>query len=377
MFHTWSMESLQLYWWIVVCLIGGLFTFMTFVQGGQTLIDKLSKTEEEKTMIINSLGLKWEIGFTTLVMFGGALFAAFPLFYSTSFGGAYWVWLGILFTFVLQAVSYEFRRKDGNLLGQKTYETFMKINGFVGLFLIGAALSTLITGASFKLNDMNFVEWQSSLRGLEAVFDYKNYFLPIALIFLSRILACMYFINNIKVVAIQERCQKNIKLEMFIFLAFFLAFVGMFLLSSAQVYNLETKVVEIVEFAYVKNLISYPIVLLILVTGIGFVLAGLFLNFKSINSKAIFFTGIGTVLTVTCVLVTLGLNNTSFYPSNVDVSSSLTLIKASSSHYTLSAMSYASLLVPFVLAYIFIVWRAMDKGKITDSNFESNDSHLY
>ncbi|MFV0480813.1 MAG: cytochrome d ubiquinol oxidase subunit II [Campylobacteraceae bacterium] len=377
MFHTWTIESLQLYWWAIIALLGGLFAFMTFVQGGQTLIDKLGRNEEEKTMIIASLGLKWEIGFTTLVLFGGALFAAFPLFYATSFGGAYWVWLGILFTFVLQAVSYEFRKKENNFLGQKTYEVFMKINGWLGVFLIGAALSTLVTGADYKLNDMNFVVWQSPLRGLEALFDFRNYFLPIALIFLARILAAMYFINNIHVKDIQERCRTLILREMFIFLPFFLAFVAVLLLTSSRVYDPNLEVMNIVEFGYLKNLISNPVLLVLLLVGVVLVLVSFFMIYKKVDTKAIFFGGVGTVLTVTIVLFTLGVNNTSFYPSNADIDHSLTLLSASSSHYTLSTMAYVSLLVPFVLGYIVMVWRALDRQKITKDGFDANDPHNY
>lgn len=377
MFHTWSLEALQLYWWGIISLIGGLFAFMMFIQGGQTLIDKLGKSEIEKSMIINSLGRKWELGFTTLVLFGGALFAAFPLFYATSFGGAYWLWMFILFTFIIQAVSYEYRKKPNNFLGQKTYEIFLKINGYVGIFLIGVALSTWITGASYSLNNMNFVKWQSNLRGLEALFDIRNYFLPLALIFLARITAGMYFLNNINYEDIATRTKKMIKIEMFLFLLFFLAFLIMLLLSGGYVFDPQTKTIKEVSFVYFNNLINYPVLLIFVLLGVLLVLCSFFMIFKNKTRNAIFFIGTGTVLVVTTVLFLLGFNNTAFYPSNFNMQDSLTIRNASGSKYTLGVMAYVSILVPFVLAYIVYAWYAMDKKKIDKDEFNLPNTHNY
>lgn len=377
MFHTWSLETLQLYWWAIIALLGGLFAFIIFIQGGQTLINKLSSNEVEKSMIINSLGRKWELGFTTLVLFGGALFAAFPLFYATSFGGAYWLWLLILFSFIIQAVSYEYRKKPNNFLGQKTYEVFLQINGYVGIFLIGIALSTLITGAPFSKTQMNFVVWKSDFRGLEALVNPKNYLLPLTLIFLSRVTACMYFLNNIEQDEINKKAKKTIKIEMILFLVFFLGFCAMFLTNSGYMYNLETKSMEMVNFIYLKNMLSLPILIVLFLIGVALVLYSFFTILKDKTKKSIFFIGVGTVLVVTVVLFTLGVNGTAFYPSSYDMRESLTIQNASSSKYTLSVMAYVSILVPFVLAYIVYAWYSMDKKKISQEEFDTPDPHNY
>ena len=372
MFFGLDLDGLQIYWWIVLSLLGGLLVFMFFVQGGQTLLDELSENELEKTMLVNSLGRKWELGFTTLVLFGGAAFAAFPLFYSTSFGGAYWAWLAILFCFILQAVSYEYRKKEGNLYGAKTFEIFLKINGFLGVFLIGVALSSFFSGSHFILNEQNFVAWQSDWRGLELLANPCNYLLGLALVFLSRILGLGYFMNNIDDANIKAKIPKKALLNSLLFLVFFLAFLAWIFVKDGFVLG-ESRAVEIQSNAYLLAFLGNLPVLVILLVGVVLVLFGMYqLCFKKC-SCAIWSLGLGAVLAVFAVFLSLGLGGGVFYPSLSDLQSSLSIKNASSSTYTLSVMAYVSLLVPFVLGYISYVWRAMDKVKV--SKDEMNESH--
>ena len=259
-FGNLELLTLQQYWWIIISLLGGLFVFIMFVQGGQTLIDKLSTNETEKTMLINSIGRKWELGFTSLVLFGGALFAAFPLFYATSFGGAYWVWLLILFCFIIQAVSYEFRTKPNNFLGQKTYETFLKINGNIGTFLLGVAISTFFSGSEFIINSNNFVLWQNPLRGLETLLNPYNYLLGFSLVFLTKISGALYFINNINHDSIRFKAVESIKINMILFLIFFLSFMAWILLKDGFAINTD-KTIFMMEYKYLINFLDMPIVL--------------------------------------------------------------------------------------------------------------------
>ena len=375
MFFGLDLDGLQIYWWIVLSLLGGLLVFMFFVQGGQTLLDELSENELEKTMLVNSLGRKWELGFTTLVLFGGAAFAAFPLFYSTSFGGAYWAWLAILFCFILQAVSYEYRKKEGNLYGAKTFEIFLKINGFLGVFLIGVALSSFFSGSHFILNEQNFVAWQSDWRGLELLANPCNYLLGLALVFLSRILGLGYFMNNIDDANIKAKIPKKALFNSLLFLVFFLAFLAWIFVKDGFVLG-ESRAVEMMANAYLLAFLGNLPVLVILLVGVVLVLFGMYqLCFKKC-SCAIWSLGLGAVLAVFAVFLSLGLGGGVFYPSLSDLQSSLSIKNASSSTYTLSVMAYVSLLVPFVLGYISYVWRAMDKVKVSKDEM-SESHHLY
>ncbi|EAI6873897.1 cytochrome d ubiquinol oxidase subunit II [Campylobacter coli] len=374
MFFGLELEGLQIYWWVILSLLGGLLVFMFFVQGGQTLIDELSSDELEKTMLVNSLGRKWELGFTTLVLFGGAAFAAFPLFYSTSFGGAYWAWLCILFCFILQAVAYEYRKKENNVYGSKTYEVFLKINGYLGVFLIGVAISSFFSGSHFVLNEHNFVSWQNSLRGLELLFNPFNYLLGIALVFLSRILGAAYFMNNIKDENIKAKAVRKLSINSILFLPFFLGFLAWIFIKEG--FGVDEKgIVSMTENVYLYNFLDNILFAILFIVGVVFVLLGMVQGAKGC-SKAIFTLGLGTVLTVFALLSSIGLGQSAFYPSLSDLQSSLTLKNASSSYYTLSVMAYVSLLVPFVLAYIIYVWNAMDKVKITREEI-ANDDRAY
>ncbi|WP_279042589.1 cytochrome d ubiquinol oxidase subunit II [Campylobacter helveticus] len=374
MFFGLELEALQIYWWVVLSLLGGLLVFMFFVQGGQTLMDELSSNALEKTMLVNSLGRKWELGFTTLVLFGGAAFAAFPLFYSTSFGGAYWAWLAILLCFILQAVSYEYRSKENNVFGSKTYEIFLKINGFLGVFLIGVAVSSFFSGSHFTLNSQNFVQWQHPLRGLELLLNPYNYLLGFTLIFLSRILGTAYFMNNINDEAIKTKCIAKLKMNSLLFLPFFLGFLAWIFLKDGFFVS-DEGVVSLQANVYLQNFLSYPIFAVLLLLGVVLVLLGMVQGAKKCT-KAIWTLGVGTILAVFALFLSVGLGESAFYPSLSDLQSSLTIKNASSSYYTLSVMAYVSLFVPFVLAYIAYVWNAMDKVKITKEEI-ANDAHAY
>jgi len=377
MFENLTLLQLQQYWWIIISLLGGLFGFIMFVQGGQTLLGRLSKGDEVlKTMLINSLGRKWELGFTTLVLFGGALFAAFPLFYSTSFGGAYWVWIAILFCFIIQAVSYEYRKKANNFLGQKVYEGFLFINGSLGVILLGVAIATFFSGSNFSIDEHNFSHWQTSFRGLEALGSLFNLSLGFALFFLVRISGALYFINNINNKTIRQRAVKGIKIDMPIFLVFFLAFLFQLFTKSGFVYD-STGIVYMQEYKYLINFIEMPIVFAMFVIGVLMVVIAVFMTIHFEKTCCIKTGGVGIVLTVMALFLNVGFNNTSYYPSLFDLQSSLTIQNSSGSHYTLTTMSYVSLLVPFVLAYIIYVWYQMDKVKITKEEMEDPHSHNY
>ncbi|EIM0331798.1 cytochrome d ubiquinol oxidase subunit II [Campylobacter coli] len=374
MFFGLELEGLQIYWWVILSLLGGLLVFMFFVQGGQTLIDELSSDELEKTMLVNSLGRKWELGFTTLVLFGGAAFAAFPLFYSTSFGGAYWAWLCILFCFILQAVAYEYRKKENNVYGSKTYEVFLKINGYLGVFLIGVAISSFFSGSHFVLNERNFVSWQNSLRGLELLFNPFNYLLGIALVFLSRILGAAYFMNNIKDENIKAKAVRKLSINSILFLPFFLGFLAWIFIKEG--FGVDEKgIVSMTENVYLYNFLDNILFAILFIVGVVFVLLGMVQGSKGC-SKTIFTLGFGSVLAVFALFLSIGLGSSAFYPSLSDLQSSLTIRNASSSYYTLSVMAYVSLLVPFVLAYIIYVWNAMDRVKITREEMKDSE-HLY
>lgn len=371
-----SLLQLQQLWWMIVSLLGGLFVFMMFVQGGQTLLNKLSTTETEKTMLVNAIGRKWELGFTTLVLFGGALFAAFPLFYATSFGGAYWVWIAILFCFIIQAVSYEYRTKPNNFLGQKTYEMFLNINGNLGVFLLGVAIATFFSGSEFVIDRHNFSHWQNNLRGLEALFDPYNWLLGLALVFLAKISGALYFINNIDHQGIRDRAVASIKINMIFFLVFFLSFLIWTLTRDGFSINAEG-VIVLQQYKYFINFLEMPLVFAMFISGVLMVIIAVFVAITYRKTCCIKTGGLGIVLTVTATLFNVGLNNTAYYPSTFDLQSSLTIMNSSGSHYTLMVMSYVALMVPFVLAYIAYAWYSMDKVKITQAEIEAPDAHNY
>jgi cytochrome bd ubiquinol oxidase subunit II len=379
MFENLSLLALQHYWWIIISLLGGILVFLMFVQGGQTLVNTLARSDDEKSLLINATGRKWEFTFTTLVTFGGAFFASFPLFYSTSFGGAYWVWIIILFAFIVQAVSYEFRSKPSNFLGKKNYEWFLYLNGLLSTILIGAAVATFFTGSQFSVSELKSSQWEMPTHGLEAVLNVMNVFLGLAVLFLSRILANLYFLKNIDNDNIILKVKKSIIYNTVPFLVFFLSFVIGLMFSSGFSVNPDTKLVFIEKYKYLHNLIEMPVNTVIFLTGVVLVLIGItraIFMFEKAKNNSIFYTGLGTVLTVFSLFILAGFNNTSFYPSTFDLQSSLTIQNSSSSHYTLTAMSYVSLLVPFVLAYIFYAWRAINKNKINIAEV-NDDAHSY
>ena len=376
---------LQQYWWLVVSLLGAILVFLLFVQGGNSLLFCLGKTEEHRKMMVNSTGRKWEFTFTTLVTFGGAFFASFPLFYSTSFGGAYWLWMIILFSFVLQAVSYEFQSKAGNLLGKKTYRTFLVINGVVGPLLLGGAVATFFTGSDFYINKGNMVNeimpvishWGNGWHGLDALTNIWNVILGLAVFFLARILGALYFINNIADKELVGKCRRSLIANTALFLVFFLTFVIRTLLADGYAVNPETKEIYMEPYKYFNNFIDMPVVLIIFLAGVVLVLFGIGKTMlKKTFDKGIWFAGIGTVLTVLALLLTAGYNNTAYYPSYTDIQSSLTLANSCSSQFTLKTMAYVSILVPFVIAYIFYAWRSIDNRKI-DAKEMDEGGHAY
>lgn len=376
---------LQHYWWFLVSLLGALLVFLLFVQGGNSLLFRLGRTEEERTLLVNSTGRKWEFTFTTLVTFGGAFFASFPLFYSTSFGGAYWLWMIILFSFVLQAVSYEFQSKLGNLLGKRTYQYFLVFNGIVGPVLLGAAVATFFNGSSFVIDKGNMTDqvmpvisrWANGWHGLDAFTDVWNIVLGLAVFFLARLLGNLYFINNIRNEALIPRCRRQLITDAVPFLFFFLAFVIRTLLKDGFAVNPDTQEIVMEPFKYFHNLIAMPYLLLLFLVGVAGVLYGLVKSILSASYlKGIWAAGIGTVLTVLALLLTVGYNHTAYYPSTADLQSSLTLANSCSSQFTLRTMAYVSILVPFVLAYIVYAWRAIDKKPITSQEL-NDDGHTY
>lgn len=361
-----DIATLQQLWWILCSVVGSLFLFLTFVQGGQTLLWQVAKSDSEKSLIINSLGRKWELTFTTLVLFGGALFAAFPKFYATSFGGAYWVWMLILFTFIVQAVSYEYRKKPNNLLGAKTFELFLFINGSVGILLIGAAVGTFFTGSNFTLNEYNQVTWTTPLRGLEAAFSLFNLSLGIFLVLNARVLGAMYLVNNISFKGAKElemRIRKSCLASFLLSLPFLLYVVAMLVMMDG--FGIDgSGAVAIVGQKYLNNLLAMPLVIVLLLAGLFLVILGVTRTGLSNATTGIWFGGLGTVLVGLAIFSLAGFNDTPFYPSKADLQSSLSIYNASSSHYTLTAMTYVALFIPGVVAYIAYVWRQMDSRKI-------------
>jgi cytochrome d ubiquinol oxidase subunit II len=376
MFGSMTHEALQNYWWLLNSVLGALLVFLFFVQGGQSLIWQLGKNEDEKALLVNTLGRKWELGFTTLVVFGGAMFASFPLFYATSFGGAYWVWLAILLTYILQAVSYEYRKKEDNMLGQKTFEGFLHFHGIVSVLLIGIAVATFFSGSAFSLNNFNQGTWLGAARGLEAALNPFNLLLGLALVFLSRVLGSMYIINATEHAEIHGRARKQVLVNTLLFLPFFLGFVAWLLVRDG--FGVDANgVVSMVPYKYLKNLFELQIFGVgFFLVGVVLVLLGIFVTAFRESRKGIWLSGLGTTLVVLVVFFLAGYNGTSFYPSYADLQSSLTIRNASSSHYTLTVMSYVSLAIPFVLAYISYVWRAMNAKDMTIEEIQS-EHELY
>ena len=368
---------LQQYWWFLVSLLGGLLVFLMFVQGANSLIFRLGRDEEERKLIIGSTGRKWELTFTTLVTFGGAFFASFPLFYSTSFGGAYWVWMLILVSFVLQAVAYEFQAKPGNVLGRDCYRRFLVFNGVVGPFVVGAAVATFFTGSNFLVThdalglgvaDAGPVisRWGNAWHGLDALFCPWNWVLGLAVVFLTRVLGSLYLLNNLHDEDLRPRLRRQVLIDTVPFLVLFLAFVGRVLTATGLVYDAATQTFAPEAYRYLHSFLSMPLVALLFLVGVVLVLLGILRTLlKPSTVRGIWFTGIGTVLTVTALLLVAGLDGTAYYPSSLDPQSSLCLANSCSSEFTLTVMSVVSLLIPFVLAYIAYAWHAIDLGGLS------------
>lgn len=367
-----DISLLQHYWWFLVALLGALLVFLMFVQGGQSLIWTLGRSEEQRRMLLLATGRKWELTFTTLVVFGGAFFASFPLFYSTSFGGAYWVWVLILLCFVLQAVSYEFQLARSNVLGTNTYRIFLFLNGVLGPLLIGTAVGTFFTGAEFVVDKVAVTNpampvisrWANPLHGLEAAFVPQNLMLGLSVLLLTRMLACLYFMGCIADAALRETCRRRLWMEGGFFLLFFLSWLVNWLTSTGFGYMPENGVVYLQDYKYLNNLLAMPAVSAVLLLGVVLVLAGLLLGLRGWG-KAFWLAGPGSVLAVLAILLCAGWNCTAYYPSVADLQSSLTLVNSSSSLFTLKTMTVVSFLIPLVLAYIAWAWRALDKKPIT------------
>jgi cytochrome d ubiquinol oxidase subunit II len=367
---------LQNYWWIIISLLASLLVFLMFVQGGQSLIFSLPENNSQKTMIVNALGRKWEFTFTTLVTFGGAFFASFPLFYATSFGGAYWVWIAILFSFIIQAVAYEFRSKPANIFGQKTYDLFLFLNGSLGPFLIGTAVATFFTGSAFSLNSMNQVQWATQWYGLESLLDIRNPALGFAVLFLARINGLLYIINTIEDDALKHKSGKSIVINTVLFLVFFLFFIISLLITDGFAVNELTGIVSVEKYKYLHNFIQMPVVLILFLAGVVAVLFGIGLAVIKKSINGVWFTGAGSILAVFSLFLVAGFNGTSFYPSSSDLQSSLTIRNASSSLFTLKAMMYVSFIIPVVIGYIWYAWRAINNTRITNEEMRS-EGHVY
>lgn len=377
-------DFLQHYWWFIISLLGALLVFLLFVQGANSMIYQLGKTEEERRMLINSTGRKWEFTFTTLVTFGGAFFASFPLFYSTSFGGAYWVWVLILFTFIIQAISYEFQNKAGNLFGVRTFQTGLIINGILGPLLLGGAVATFFTGSNFiveKGNITDFMQpvishWANGSRGLDVLLNPWVVIFGISVVFLARILGTLYINNNVNDDIIRGRVRKQLLVNTVLFLLFFLPFLIVTLVGEGYAVN-EAGVIIMEPMKYLNNLLAMWPLAIILLVGVVLLLFGIVKTvLKPEYVRGIWPAGIGVVLVVLVLFLIAGWNNTAYYPSTAELQSSLTLQNSSSSEFTLKAMFYVSFLVPFVLAYIVYAWRAIDK-KAIDRKEIAEDDHAY
>jgi cytochrome d ubiquinol oxidase subunit II len=381
-----SYEFLQNYWWFVVSLLGGILVFLLFVQGANSVARSLGRTEEERRMVYNSTGRKWEFTFTTLVTFGGAFFASFPLFYSTSFGGAYWLWMIILFTFVLQAVSYEFQNKIGNILGPRTFQFFLTLNGIVGPLLLGGAVATFFEGSNFIITKENLVDagaitpiisrWANASHGLDALLNPWVLVFGFAVVFLARVLGLLYIINNVDDENIRSRASVRLVGAAVPFVVLFVAYLVHLLVKEGYAIN-AYGLIYMEPHKYLHNMIEMWGLLVLLLSGVIMVLFGIIYTIISKRFIAgIWQAGLGTIFTVLALLLLAGWNNTAYYPSTADLQSSLTLANSCSSEFTLRTMFWVSLLVPFVLAYIFYAWRAIDKKKITKEEIQGDD-HAY
>lgn len=376
MFGNLSHLALQQYWWVIISLLASLLVFLMFVQGGQTLIFSHGRKPVHKTMLVNALGRKWEFTFTTLVTFGGAFFASFPLFYSTSFGGAYWVWMAILFCFIIQAIAYEFRSKPNNFLGRNTYDTFLFINGALGTILIGTAVGTFFNGGNFSVSDMNISRWEHPAHGLEAILNLHNVALGLTVFFLARILGNMYIMKNIEDDELLARSRKCIQRNAIPFLILFIAFTVRLLLMEGFAYDPGTYEVSMEKYKYLHNFLAMPLVLVFFLLGVVGVLYALYLNLLRGSTMGFVYGGVGTVLVVFALFLVAGFNHTCYYPSAFHLQSSLHIENSSSSRYTLTAMSYVSLLTPLVIGYIYLAWKAINRRKIDAEEME-NESHVY
>jgi cytochrome d ubiquinol oxidase subunit II len=360
-----SYVFLQHYWWIIISLLAALLVFLMFVQGGQSVIFSLPGNEIQKKLIVNALGRKWEFTFTTLVTFGGAFFASFPLFYATSFGGAYWVWIAILFSFIIQAIAYEYRSKPANVFGQKTFDIFLLINGALGPFLIGTAVGTFFTGSDFSLDYYNSVKWGSGWHGLEALLDARNVALGLTVLFLARTNGLLYLLNTIDDDDLSGRSSKKLTINAISFLVFFLFFLVTLLLSNGLTITNGGAGVVAEDYKFLHNFLDMPVVLVIFLAGVVAVLWGIGITILKGSRNGIWYAGAGTVFTVFALFLVAGFNNSTFYPSASDFRSSLTIFNASSSYFTLKTMMYVSFFIPFVFAYIWYAWKAINKRKIT------------
>lgn len=377
-----SYTFLQHYWWFLVSLLGALLVFMMFVQGANSMIFQLGRNAEERRMLINSTGRKWELTFTTLVTFGGAFFASFPLFYSTSFGGAYWLWMVILFSFVLQAVSYEFQNKLGNLLGVKTFQVFLVINGIVGPLLLGGAVATFFTGSNFIIEKDSITDviqpvisrWANASNGLDALLNPWNLVFGLAVFFLSRILGILYIMNNINDENLRSRGSVQLVGNTVMFFLFFFLFIIHIMLADGYAVDPNTGAIGTLEGKYLQNLVDMWYLAVVLIIGALLLIYGIR---KTIVSKTyikgIWPAGIGVVLVVLCLLLNVGWNNTVYYPSTADLQSSLTIQNSCSSEFTLRIMAWVSLFIPFVLAYIVYAWYSLDKKKIDKNEIQNGD----
>lgn len=372
----------QNYWWFIVSLLGSLLVFLMFVQGANSLIFSLGHTAEERRLVVNSTGRKWELTFTTLVTFGGAFFASFPLFYSTSFGGAYWLWMIILFSFILQAISYEFQNKIGNIFGVTTFQWFLIINGIVGPLLLGGAVATFFDGSNFVVDKMNITNhfqpvishWANGSNGLDALLDPWNLIFGLSVMFLARVLGVFYIINNVEDDAIRTRGKRQLLLNTIPFLVLFLTFLVRTLVKEGFAVNPETGNIYMEPYKYLTNFIDMWYLVIVLLVGVVLLL---FAIVKTLLCKkyiyGIWFAGTGVVLVVLALLLNVGWNNTAYYPSNADLQSSLTLSNSCSSLFTLQTMTIVSILVPFVVAYIAYVWYLMDRKKIDKKELTENE----
>ncbi|MBR5801854.1 MAG: cytochrome d ubiquinol oxidase subunit II [Alistipes sp.] len=374
---------LQQYWWFLIALLGGLLVFLLFVQGGNALIFLGGKNESERELIINSTGRKWELTFTTLVTFGGAFFASFPLFYSTSFGGAYWVWILILITFVFQAVSYEFQGKAGNLLGKNTFRIFLTLNGCLAPLLIGTAVGTFFTGSQFAVDKAAvgniaapvISRWATQWHGLEAVANPFNVGFGLMVMCLAVSLGALYLINNIKNEKLATQLRRSLLISFLCFLLL-LVYVVITLLTMDGFAVDANGEVFMEEYKYLHNFLQMPAVLAMFLVGAVLLVWGVVATLlKQRFSRGIWLAAPGTVLAVMALFMIAGYNNTAYYPSTYDLQSSLTLANSCSSEFTLSTMAVVSLIIPFVVGYIAYFWRQMDKKSLTTEELNSSDKY--